>query len=282
VFEQADGGSIFLDEIGETTAAVQVRLLRVLEQGEVRPVGASRVTTVNVRVVAATNRDLEKMLVSGDFREDLYYRLKVIELTVPALRERRDEIPTLTDFFIARYSRKYNRPVKLLSDELRALFLTYDWPGNIRELENMIKRIVVLQDEQLVIAEIQQNTQKAAAVAQQAVAAATMPPMSPMMVGAGVAAASAMAVGGPSLPVPPFATSSAVAVEVPEPMEGTEPGAEGSLAAVAKAAAMKAERVAIEQTLRQVHWNRRKASQILGVSYKTLLNKIKESGISRA
>ena len=104
-------------------------------------------------------------MLSGEFREDLYYRLKVIELTVPPLRERRDEIPTLTDFFLARYSRRYNRPARPLSDELRQLFLQYDWPGNIRELENMIKRFVILQDEQLVIREIERNMQRAAAAA---------------------------------------------------------------------------------------------------------------------
>src|SRR4029450_11508968 len=108
---------------------------------------------------------------SGDFREDLYYRLKVIELTVPSLRERPDEIPTLTDYFVARYSRKYNRPARPISDELRQLFASYEWPGNIRELENMIKRVVILQDEQLVVREIQRNMQRAAA-APAAVAAA--------------------------------------------------------------------------------------------------------------
>jgi DNA-binding NtrC family response regulator len=277
-FEQADGGTLMLDEIGEMKPALQAKLLHVLQDAEFTKLGSNKRIQVDVRVVAATNRDLEKMLVSGDFREDLYYRLKVIELTVPALRERRDEIPALTDFFIARYSRKYNRPVKLLSDELRELFLKYDWPGNIRELENMIKRIVVLQDEQLVIAEIQQNMQKAAAAAQQVPAAA------PVLVGvaAAVPAAASVAVGGGPMPSMPVVQPMEPETVEPEPMDDLEAASGGSLAAVAKAAAMKAERVAIEQTLRQVHWNRRKASQILGVSYKTLLNKIKESGISRA
>jgi two-component system response regulator AtoC len=280
-FEQADGGTLMLDEIGEMKPALQAKLLHVLQDAEFTKLGSNKRIQVDVRVVAATNRDLEKMMVSGDFREDLYYRLKVIELTVPSLRERRDEIPTLTDFFIARYSRKYNRPVKLLSDELRGLFLTYDWPGNIRELENMIKRIVVLQDEQLVVAEIQQNMQKAAAAAQQ------VAPPPPVMVGAaaGIPMGSAVVagIGAGGIPVMPVPAPQPFEAQTAEPDDQAEPSAGGgSLAAVAKAAAMKAERVAIEQTLRQVHWNRRKASQILGVSYKTLLNKIKESGISRA
>ena len=111
-FEQADGGTLMLDEIGEMKPALQAKLLHVLQDAEFTKLGSNKRIEVDVRVVAATNRDLEKMMVSGDFREDLYYRLKVIELTVPSLRERRDEIPTLTDFFIARYSRKYNRPVQ--------------------------------------------------------------------------------------------------------------------------------------------------------------------------
>jgi DNA-binding NtrC family response regulator len=211
------------------------------------------------------------MMLSGEFREDLYYRLKVIELTVPALRERLDEIPTLTDFFTARYSKKYNRPLKPVSDQLRQLFLQYEWPGNIRELENMIKRVVILQDEHLVIREIEHNMQR---VANMAVAAAA-----PAYAGVGMPSG----IGGGPIGYPP-----APPVAEPEPLETAddlEPVAEetgGSLASVAKAASIKAERAAIEQTLRQVHWNRRKAAQILGVSYKTLLNKIKECGISRA
>jgi two-component system response regulator AtoC len=270
-FEQADGGTLMLDEIGEMKPALQAKLLHVLQDAEFTKLGSNKRINVDVRVVAATNRDLEKMMASGDFREDLYYRLKVIEVTVPSLRERRDEIPTLTDFFVARYSRKYNRPARPISEELRGLFATYDWPGNIRELENMIKRVVILQDEQLVIREIQRNMQRAAAAP--AVAA-----VAPAVAVAGVMPANLGPVGPPPFPPP-------AELEDESAPEETEAAAEeggGSLASVAKAAAMKAERAAIEQTLRQVHWNRRKAAQILGVSYKTLLNKIKECGISRA
>jgi len=185
-----------------------------------------------------------------------------------------------------------------LSEELRQLFLVYEWPGNIRELENMLKRMVVLQDEQLVISEIRRNLEKSAA-AQLAASVAQ-----PMAVGAGISAMAVSGLGGPGLTVPgmsvpgmlpgamppgmtlPIGAGTAVPADAGSAEDGDEgeKAAEGggSLAAVAKAAAMKAERTAIEHTLRQVHWNRRKASQILGVSYKTLLNKIKESGISRA
>ena len=272
-FEQADGGTLMMDEIGELKPALQAKLLHVLQDAEFTKLGSNKRVNVDVRVVAATNRDLERMMAAGEFREDLYYRLKVIELTVPALRERRDEVPTLTDYFVARYSRKYNRPLKPISEHLRQLFMQYDWPGNIRELENMIKRIVILQDEHLVIREIERNMQRAtvaAAAPAAAYAAAAAYPVGASG-GGGVPAAYS--------PVPP-ALEPEVEEGAGEEAEAPEEGG-GSLASVAKAAAMKAERAAIEQTLRQVHWNRRKAAQILGVSYKTLLNKIKECGISR-
>jgi two-component system, NtrC family, response regulator AtoC len=274
-FEQADSGTLMLDEIAEMKPALQAKLLHVLQDAEFTKLGSNKRIQVDVRIVAATNRDLETMLTSGDFREDLYYRLKVIELTVPSLRERPDEIPTLTDFFVARYSRKYNRPARPISDELRQLFATYEWHGNIRELENMIKRVVILQDEQLVVREIQRNMQRAAAAP--APVAAAVPLAAVAAVGAG-----ALPGGLPmTLPSFPPAPANGDAAEGGDDSDTPEEGG-GSLAAVAKAASLKAERAAIEQTLRQVHWNRRKAAQILGVSYKTLLNKIKECGISRA
>src|SRR5689334_1157750 len=282
-FEQADTGTLMLDEIGEMKPALQAKLLHVLQDGEFTKLGSNKRVQVDVRVVAATNRDLEKMMLSGDFREDLYYRLKVIELTVPPLRERRDEIPTLIDFFIARYARKYNRAARPLSEGLHHLFMQYEWPGNIRELENMIKRVVILQDEQLVIREIERNMQRAMANAAAAAAVAVPVPL------AAVAAVGAGVPGYP--PMPPMAFPPPVPAAPPddggddgdggEEAAASEPSGNGSLASVAKAASMKAERAAIEQTLRQVHWNRRKAAMNLGVSYKTLLNKIKECGISR-
>jgi DNA-binding NtrC family response regulator len=227
-------------------------------------------------VVAATNRDLEQMMLRGEFREDLYYRLKVIEASVPSLRERRDEIPSLTDFFIAKYSQRYNRPVRPLTPELRERFLGYDWPGNVRELENMIKRFVILQDEQLVTRELTRPRPVAmpgampaatdyANVAPPAFHSPTAPPISP--------------------PVSPEAPNAADAGSDSTESASTRPPSQAHdgrrLADVAREAALSAERTVIAATLRQVHWNRRKAAQILGVSYKTLLNKIKETGIER-
>jgi transcriptional regulator with GAF, ATPase, and Fis domain len=273
-FEQADGGTLMLDEIGEMKPALQAKMLHVLQDAEFTKLGSNKRIQVDVRVVAATNRDLEQMLISGEFREDLYYRLKVIEITVPPLRERRDEIPTLTDYFIARYSRKYNRPMRPISDELRQLFQQYDWQGNIRELENMIKRAIILQDEQLVVREIQRHIQRKAEASAVAIPQPAMVAV-PLAAGAAVAAAGALPSASGGFPYGEHESAESD-VEPAAVDEGS-----GSLAAVAKAASLKAERAAIEQTLRQVHWNRRKAAVSLGVSYKTLLNKIKECGISR-
>src|SRR6201988_4979720 len=153
-FEQADTGTIFLDEIGEMKAALQAKLLHVLQDAQFTKLGSNKKINVDVRIGAATNRDLEVMMMRGEFREDLYYRLKVIEITVPPLRERRGEITHLAGFFMDRYARRYNRQARQLSDELSQLFQSYEWPGNIRELENMIKRIGILQDETLVVREM--------------------------------------------------------------------------------------------------------------------------------
>src|SRR4029453_11915793 len=153
-FEQAHSGTIFLDEIGEMKPPLQAKLLHVLQDAEFTKLGSNKKINVDVRVLAATNRDLEQMMLRGDFREDLYYRLKVIEAMVPPLRERRDEIPSLIDFFIVKYSHRYNRPVRPLSDDLRQRFLADEWPGNIRELKNIIKLFVTLQDKERVKREL--------------------------------------------------------------------------------------------------------------------------------
>src|SRR5512132_1022230 len=127
-FEQADTGTIFLDESAEMKAALQAKLLHVLQDAQFTKLGSNKSINVDVRVVAATNRDLEEMMLRGEFREDLYYRLKVIEVTVPPLRERRAEIPHLSHFFMDRYARRYNRQARQLSDELAQLFQSYEWP----------------------------------------------------------------------------------------------------------------------------------------------------------
>jgi Nif-specific regulatory protein len=146
LFEVADGGTLFLDEIGEMPAGLQAKLLRVLQEGEVRPLGSHQVKHVNVRVVAATNRKLEDEVAQGRFREDLYYRLKVFPLRVPPLRERRDDVGRLAQHFLEIASREMGKPVAGFAQETLAALSAYEWPGNVRELENEVQRLVIQAD----------------------------------------------------------------------------------------------------------------------------------------
>jgi two-component system response regulator AtoC len=145
-FELADGGTIFLDEIGELHPALQAKLLHVLQDGEFSRVGGRGDLRVDVRVIVATNRDLAREVAAGRFREDLFYRLNVINILVPPLRDRREEIPGLVRYFVTRYSRVFNFPERELPPEAMQAFVAHGWPGNIRELENFVKRMIVLQD----------------------------------------------------------------------------------------------------------------------------------------
>ena len=149
-FELAHGGTIFLDEIAEISPSIQAKLLQVLQDGEFARLGGKRDIQVSVRVLVATNKNLEEYVRLGRFREDLYYRLNVLNIHVPPLRERREEIPILTQYLLDKYGRKYGKSIPTLSREASDLLLIYDWPGNVRELENMIKRMVVLGDEEVI------------------------------------------------------------------------------------------------------------------------------------
>jgi transcriptional regulator with GAF, ATPase, and Fis domain len=144
LFVAAHGGTLFLDEIGELVPELQPKLLRVLQDGEVKPIGGVETTRVDVRVIAATNRDLAALVGSGRFREDLYYRLNVIALHIPPLRDRREDIPLLVEHFVARVAEKARRPRPALADEAVAWLEVQRWPGNVRELKNAIERAVVL------------------------------------------------------------------------------------------------------------------------------------------
>jgi two-component system response regulator AtoC len=238
-FEHADGGTLMLDEIGEMKTGLQAKLLHVLQDGEFSRLGGNKRISLDVRIVATTNRDLEAMLGRSEFREDLYYRLKVIEIVVPPLRQRLDEIPELIEFFVGKYSKRYNRRKPSLASALLEALQNYSWPGNIRELENVMKRFVILQDGALLLRDLRSADRRAQAPRTRA------------------------------------------ENHIPPPGVPTPTAASGSLAQVARLAMVQAERDLILPTLRQVHWNRRKAAPLLGVSYKTLLNKIKEYGIVR-
>ncbi len=145
LFEVADGGTLFLDEVGELPVSIQVKLLRALQERVIRRVGGIEDTHVDVRIIAATNRELESMVKTGQFREDLYYRLNVIQLKTPPLRDRRDDIPSLALHFLKKYAQKFGRPVQAISDEAMEILKKYDYPGNVRELENIIERTVALE-----------------------------------------------------------------------------------------------------------------------------------------
>ena len=149
--EVADGGTLFLDEVGELTPATQAKLLRVLQERQFERLGSTHSINVDVRIIAATNRNLEEAIKSGRFREDLYYRLNVISLTLPPLRERRDDISLLAYYFIEKYSKKCKRLVSGISPEARACLVAYDWPGNVRELENAIERAIVLGNTEVIV-----------------------------------------------------------------------------------------------------------------------------------
>src|SRR5512142_10077 len=147
LFEVADGGTLFLDEIGELSPLLQAKLLRVLEDQMIRRVGGVRDMQVDVRVIAASNRDLEKAVRESEFRQDLYYRLAIIAIFIPPLRDRKEDILPLVDFFIDRYNRKFRKNVRGITDETRALILSHNWPGNVRELKNTIERGMILEEE---------------------------------------------------------------------------------------------------------------------------------------
>jgi DNA-binding NtrC family response regulator len=241
-FEQANSGTIFLDEISEMHPALQAKLLHVLQDHEFSRLGGKRDIQVDVRVLAATNKPLERAVEEGVFREDLFYRLNVVTIHIPPLRERREEIPVFLEYFLEKYSQHYGKRPPMFSDYAATRMMEYPWPGNIRELENLVKRYVIVGNEAQIIREL--ATHKPIISSHQAVPV--------------VAAASATA------PVsPPPAGGNGADMEMP------------SLLEIGRRAAMQAEREAIERVLAQTRWNRRQAAKILRISYKALLNKMK-------
>ncbi|MEN3339115.1 MAG: two-component system, NtrC family, response regulator AtoC [Acidobacteriota bacterium] len=255
-FEFAHEGTMFLDEISEMHQPLQSKLLQVLQDGEFARLGGREDVHVDVRIVAATNRDLEVAVADGQFREDLFFRLNVVCITLPPLRQRRDEIPVLTERFLRQYAEHYNKPAITLAAETMRLFGVYDWPGNVRELENLLKRAVVLGSDESIRRELAES------IAGRTPVAGPIPALQPRI---DVELASA----------PAAAMAMAESVALP-------PALSGSLKDIARHAAREAERELIYRTLQQTRWNRREAAEILGVSYKALLYKIKEAELDKA
>lgn len=224
-FELADKGTVFLDEIGELDRGVQAKLLRAIQEGEIERIGSAKAIKIDVRVIAATNKDLEQALADGSFREDLYYRLNVFPIKIPPLRERREDVPLLAEHFINRFCAETNAQAKRISDEALKLLQDYQWKGNVRELENTMERAVIL---------CEGNTITPEHLALRAVAAGNGTSYIPM---------------------------------------------EGTLDEVAREALKTFESRRILKALEETGGNKSKAAQILSVSYKTLLTKIKHYGI---
>ena len=229
LFSEADGGTLFLDEIGELPASAQVKLLRFLQEGEIRPVGETRAEKVDVRVVAATLRDLHRLVEKGEFREDLYYRLNVVNLHIPPLRERREDVLLLARQFLARFHRELNREdeIKDFSAEAEAVLEAYAWPGNVRELENAMERAVLLAEGLKIVPE-------------------NFPD---------------------KLWVSPISSR-----------PSTLPSAEGTGLSLKKAM-RELEETFIKAALRRTKGNRTRAAEILEISHRALLYKIKEYGV---
>jgi len=237
-FEFANHGTIFLDEIGEIAPALQAKLLQVLQDGEFSRVGGETDVKVDARVIAATNKNLEKAVTQGTFREDLYYRLNVVSIHLPPLRERKEEVYFLVEYFLDKFNRQYNKKYQKISPETMKLFMEYEWPGNIREIENSIKRIVVLEKEDIVLSALTAAEEQQPKTLQE----------SPL----------------------------------PQPNSVLDKETQYSLKDVGKEAASKAERELIRNILYQTHWNRKRAAEILQISYKALLYKIKKYDLNQS
>ncbi len=239
-FELADQGTIFLDEIGEMDPRLQAKLLQVLQDEEFYRVGGKRPVRVDARVVVATNRDLDAAIRQGAFREDLFYRLNVVTIRVPPLRERKEEIGPLVHHFVDKYRNRYRGGLEQVPAEVMERFHVYDWPGNVRELENLVRRLVVLRDPSMVLGELGPASRGLA---------------------------------------PPAANAASNAVRMDAPALHAVLPDDAPLKDVARRAARIAEREAILRALMRTGWNKRKAAKRLQISYKALLYKIKDCEI---
>lgn len=236
-FEAASKGTIFLDEIGEMPLELQAKLLQVLEQQEFVRVGGLQTIKVDVRIICATNRDLESAIAERQMRDDLYYRLNEVMVVLPPLRERTEDVPLLVNHFLEKYNTEYKKNLAGLSPAAMQKLMNYTWPGNVRQLENLIKQIVVRQDESVIDEAFRR-------------------------------------------PLPPL--RSGASAPAPSSYETPTGGNGYSLKDRVGAAVAREERSLIAEVLRKTNWNRRKAADVLEISYRSLLYKIKEYGLSKS
>jgi two-component system response regulator AtoC len=225
-FESANGGTIVLDEIADIDSGLQAKLLQVLQDGCFSRIGDLEERRVEVRIVCITNRDIEAEIQRGSFREDLYYRINVVNVQMPPLRHRLDDLPLLTDYFVQHYAERFNRRPQPVPAAVLDRFRQHQWPGNIRELENYIKRYVILDSSESILSDLEERTR------------------GPM-------------VAGFQLP----------------------PVTDFSLKKFSKMASQQAEHYLILEALKNTRWNRKRAAELLGISYRALLYKIKETGL---
>jgi DNA-binding NtrC family response regulator len=245
-FERADKGTLFLDEVGNLAPHVQMKLLRVLQEGEVERLGGKQAISVDVRLIAATNMDLEELVRRGDFRDDLFHRLNVFVIWLPPLREREGDLELLSKFFLEKFNRELDRSVLGISDEAMTLLHRYDWPGNVRELQNTIKSAVILAGDAILPQHLPARVVSAAGDVQT------------QLETCGACKRNGEFIAG---------------------RPGSRIG--GLKTASIKQVAIKAERELIVETLWNCHWNKAQAARQLGVDYKTLYNKIKAYRITR-
>jgi DNA-binding NtrC family response regulator len=287
-FELADGGTLFLDEIGEMPVPMQAKLLQALQDGEFYRVGGQRKIRVDTRVIVATNVDLARAMARGTFREDLYYRLNVVEVAIPPLRERRQDIPRLLEHFLDKYGRRYRRPLQRIPPDVLQRLTAYDFPGNIRELENLVRRLIVLRDPRYILGELKDRPVEPLSPGPSLPKPAMRPARSEREITLAVAPPSLpMAQGHPPTPPGyPLASPGLMTVTVPYETPNAPPGQidddyEIDLKELGRKAANAAEREAIIIMLRHTGGNKREAAERLGISYKAVLYKIRELGIGR-
>jgi transcriptional regulator with GAF, ATPase, and Fis domain len=245
LFEEADGGTLFLDEVGELSLAMQAKLLRVLDKGEVLPVGAVRAKQVTIRVVAATNRDLRVSVASGQFRTDLFYRLSGVVVNVPPLRDRRNDIPALVEFFARTYVSRAGKPLPRFAEEAISAMTAYDWPGNVRELKHVVERVVLLAKNGMVSA-AELRLDPAPGWGQQV----------------------------------RESDSDAPTMDVPFPDVPTSVTVE-RMKAVPSSDGPQSERSRIVEALERAHGNQGRAAQMLGISRRTLINRLETYQLPR-